>query len=142
MMLTGASFLSLTNLSKMSSVSSTMFTFCQDVLHSELPVLLKSVSVDLKDVSARCYLSKNKPVKLDRIHVRQNQLSQEFDKSLYSFTDMFMHLMCCQKKQSSHWVARWLFLTGLQHSSYGCLIRPGFCAISPHIIIITVKTHW
>ena len=92
-------------------VTIAMFTFCWGILHFELPVLLNSVSLDLKDVSAVFSLlfsfndiSKNEFVRPGRIHDRQNQLSQELDKSLYSFTVMFIQLMWCQKKQSSHWM--------------------------------------
>ena len=48
---------------------------------------------------------------------------------------MSMHLAWCQILQESHWIPRWLDLTGLLHMPHGCFqTGPGLGLTSPQRI--------
>jgi len=63
-----------------------LFAFCWNISHSELPVLLNSVSLDLIDVSWKTDF-----VKTDRQSLYN--VSPEVESLLYSDKDMIVHLM-------------------------------------------------
>ena len=49
---------------------------------------------------------------------------------------IWMHFLCIQVSQESHWMAGWLFLHGREHTPQGYLteVGPGLSSTSPDII--------
>ena len=77
---------------------------------------------------------KNESVNCGSTHVVQNQGSEwSLPSSLYSLTDMLMHLQCSQRSHESHCIPAWLPLTGLPQVPQGNLqlLGPGFSETSP-----------
>ena len=77
---------------------------------------------------------KNESVNCGSTHVVQNQGSEwSLPSSLYSLTDMLMHLQCSQRSHESHCIPAWLPLTGLPHVPQGNLqlLGPVFSETSP-----------
>ena len=49
---------------------------------------------------------------------------------------IWMHFLCIQVSQESHWMAGWLFLHGREHTPQGYLaeVGPGLSSTSPDMI--------
>ena len=106
---------------------------CANISHFRWILLGKSrVSVPSGSLVRSPALSelvlKNESVNSGSTHVVQNQGSDcSLPSSLYSLTDMLMHLQCSQRSHESHCIPAWLPLTGLLQVPQGNLqlLGPG-----------------
>ncbi len=99
-----------------------------------LKTLLVRLEVEVLKWSLRLMCQKNGRALR---HFLQHQDSSEAYNWEYSSELRLMHFVCSQEQQTSHWMPRWLVLTGLLHTPQGVnfqlgrQVGPGLASPSP-----------